>query len=71
MAQSEMIPLEPTHLSFWTKFTELQLKMLLGKAEEMEHKYSTEPLEWPLMDKNVAYWMSSNSNVSFYSLSLD
>lgn len=66
LAQSEMIPLEPTHLSFWTKFTELQLKMLLGKAEEMEHKYSTEPMEWPFMDKNVAYWMSSNSNAQIH-----
>ncbi|VDI05397.1 dolichyl-phosphate-mannose-protein mannosyltransferase [Mytilus galloprovincialis] len=68
IAQSEMIPLEPTHLSFWTKFTELQLKMLMGKAEEMEHKYSTEPIEWPFMDKNVAYWMSPNSNAQIHLL---
>lgn len=65
MAHAEMIPTEPTHLSFWTKFLELQYKMFMAKGDvEMEHKYSSEPLQWPLLSKNVAYWMSPGSNVS-------
>ena len=64
MAHAEMIPTEPTHLSFWTKFLELQYKMFMAKGDvEMEHKYSSEPLQWPLLSKNVAYWMSPRSNV--------
>lgn len=60
-----MIPTEPTRLSFWTKFLELQYKMFMAKGDvEMEHKYSSEPIQWPLLSKNVAYWMSPNSNVS-------
>lgn len=65
IAHSEMIPTEPTRLSFWTKFLELQYKMFMAKGDvEMEHKYSSEPIQWPLLSKNVAYWMSPNSNVS-------
>ena len=65
LAAAEMIPLEPTHLSFWAKFWELQTKMLFSQHDtEMEHKYSSSPLDWPFMSKNIAYWMSSTSNVS-------
>ena len=28
----------------------------------MEHKYSSGPAEWPLMAKNIAYWMSRDNN---------
>ena len=67
LAQSELIPTEPTHLSFWTKFLELQLKMFSAKGDvDMEHKYSSSPLDWPLGSKNVAYWMNPRSNVSKY-----
>ncbi|XP_048773923.2 protein O-mannosyl-transferase 1-like [Ostrea edulis] len=63
MAHAEMIPTEPTHLSFWTKFLELQYKMFMAKGDvEMEHKYSSEPIQWPFLSKNVAYWMSPHSN---------
>ncbi|XP_052789205.1 protein O-mannosyltransferase 1-like [Mya arenaria] len=66
---SEMIPTKPTELSFWEKFIELQLKMLFVSADkEMEHKYASSPLEWPLMNKNVAYWMSGNSNAQIHLL---
>lgn len=65
LANTEMIPLKPTHLSFWTKFYELQMKMLFSINDvEMEHKYSSGPLDWPFLAKNTAYWMSSTSNVS-------
>ncbi|KAK3088845.1 hypothetical protein FSP39_024538 [Pinctada imbricata] len=67
LAQSELIPMQPTHLSFWTKFAELQLKMFLAHGEiDMEHKYSSTPLEWPLASKNVAYWMSPSSNAQIH-----
>ena len=66
LRQAEMIPLEPTHLSFWTKFWELQLKMVLSTQDaELEHKYCSEPFDWPFMTRNIAYWMSSHSNVSY------
>ena len=65
LTSAEMIPLEPTQLSFWAKFWELQMKMLFSQHDaEMEHKFSSSPLEWPFMSKNIAYWMSSVSNVS-------
>ena len=66
LSAAEMIPLEPTHLSFWTKFWELQFKMLFGGDDgEMEHKYSSSPTDWPFMNLNIAYWMSVTSNVSW------
>ncbi len=43
----------------------LQLKMLTSRHDaDLEHKYSSGPFEWPLFDRNVAYWLSANSNVS-------
>jgi dolichyl-phosphate-mannose-protein mannosyltransferase len=60
-----MIPLNPTYLSFWQKFSELQYRMIMmGQDKDIEHKYSSSPLDWPFMKKNVAYWLSDNSNVS-------
>lgn len=41
-----------------------QLKMLMVKQEESEHKYSSSPLEWITMETNVAYWLHSSTNVS-------
>ncbi|XP_025111757.1 protein O-mannosyl-transferase 1-like isoform X2 [Pomacea canaliculata] len=62
---AELLPLEPTRLSFWAKFWELQIKMFTSKQDaEMEHKYSSQPLEWPFMARNIAYWMSPDSNQS-------
>lgn len=66
LASAEMIPLEPTHLSFWAKLWEVQMKMLFSQHDaELEHKYSSSPLDWPFMSKNIAYWMSGTNNVSF------
>lgn len=69
LASTEMIPLKPTHLSFWTKFFELQTKMLFSRSDiDMEHKYSSGPLDWPFLTKNTAYWMSSTSNAQIHLL---
>jgi hypothetical protein len=63
--KSEMIPLKQTHLSFWQKFRELQTKMLWQNTETVQnHMYSSEPLEWPLLSKGIAYWYQKESNVS-------
>ena len=65
MHDEDLLPLEPTHLSFWAKLWELQMKMLMSRQDtELEHKFSSSPTEWPFMVRNIAYWMSSSSNVS-------
>ncbi|XP_014912179.1 protein O-mannosyl-transferase 1 isoform X2 [Poecilia latipinna] len=62
----------PTHIdidrkiSFWSKFTELQWKMLTVKQEESEHKYSSAPLEWIAMETNIAYWLHPSSNAQIH-----
>ena len=39
--------------------------MITSKHDaDLEHKYSSGPYEWPLFDRNVAYWLSTKSNVS-------
>ncbi|XP_074653935.1 protein O-mannosyl-transferase 1-like [Tubulanus polymorphus] len=69
LAESEMIPLEPAKLSFFQKFWELQIKMLTSKIDQqMEHKYSSDPTQWPTMDRNIAYWISPNSNAQIHLL---
>ncbi|KAI8779277.1 protein O-mannosyl-transferase 1 [Biomphalaria glabrata] len=63
LQQAELIPLKPTYLSFWAKLYELQIKMLLSNQDaQLEHKYSSTPTEWPFMQRNIAYWMSSHDN---------
>lgn len=63
--KSEMIPTERTYLSFWQKFRELQMKMLWQNSETVQnHMYSSDPLEWPLMSKGIAYWYQKETNVS-------
>ena len=59
-----MIPTKATTLSFWEKMTELQFKMLFSYQEPLQsHMYSSEPIEWPLLKRTTAYWVSHNSNV--------
>jgi dolichyl-phosphate-mannose-protein mannosyltransferase len=61
----ELIPQKPTYLSFWEKFSELQLKMLLTNQENVQnHNYASDPLEWPLLTRGIAYYISKESNVS-------
>ena len=67
MMNAEMIPLHATSLSFWEKFTELQYKMLFTHQENVQnHMYSSEPVEWPLMTRGIAYWVSTYDNVCIY-----
>lgn len=66
---ADLLPLEPTQLSFWAKLWELQTKMMLSKQDtELEHKYSSTPTEWPFMARNIAYWMSPASNAQIHLL---
>ncbi|KAK2587208.1 hypothetical protein KPH14_002951 [Odynerus spinipes] len=69
LINAEMIPLRATTLSFWEKFVELQIKMLFGGQEgQNSHMYSSGPLEWPLMSRGIAYWVSSDSNAQIHLL---
>ncbi|XP_074031169.1 protein O-mannosyltransferase rt isoform X2 [Leptinotarsa decemlineata] len=63
LVTAEMIPTTATKLSFWQKFFELHYKMLFANTDSVQnHMYSSEPLEWPLMSRGIAYWVSSTSN---------
>lgn len=65
LVNAEMIPMQSTSLGFWPKFLELQYKMLFGHQETIQsHMYASDPLEWPLMTRTIAYWIDSQSNVS-------
>ncbi|XP_035726639.1 protein O-mannosyltransferase 1-like isoform X1 [Vespa mandarinia] len=69
LINAEMIPLRATTLSFWEKFVELQIKMLFGGQEgQNSHMYSSGPLEWPLMSRGIAYWVSNDSNAQIHLL---
>ncbi|CAH1967386.1 unnamed protein product [Acanthoscelides obtectus] len=69
MVTAEMIPTAPTKLSFWQKFLELHYKMLFSSTDGVQnHMYSSEPLEWPLMTRGIAYWVSPNSNAQVHLL---
>ncbi|KAG8277701.1 Protein O-mannosyl-transferase 1 [Homalodisca vitripennis] len=63
LVNAEMIPLQATRLSWWRKLSELQYKMLITHQENVQnHMYSSEPLEWPLMTRGIAYWVSTEHN---------
>ncbi|EFN88395.1 protein O-mannosyltransferase 1 [Harpegnathos saltator] len=69
LISAEMIPLQVTALSFWEKFAELQVKMLFsGQEGQNSHMYSSGPLEWPLMSRGIAYWVSNDSNAQVHLL---
>lgn len=51
-------------LSFWDKFFELHSKMLWHSDQIQNHLYASDPLDWPLMNKGIAYWVDKDSNVS-------
>lgn len=69
MISAEMIPTTPTKLSFWDKFFELQYKMIFTTVSSVQnHMYSSEPSEWPLMSRGIAYWVASNSNAQIHLL---
>ena len=66
MVGAEFVPLTPTRFSFWEKMKELQYKMLVYDQENVqEHMYSVDsPLDLVLLNKGIAYWVSSQTNVS-------
>lgn len=71
MVHAEMIPIKPTSLTFAEKFAELQYKMLWSQQSTdvvQSHMYSSEPMDWPLMSKGVAYWIDSKSNAQIHLL---
>ncbi|XP_017891392.1 protein O-mannosyltransferase 1 [Ceratina calcarata] len=69
LINAEMIPLQATTLSFWEKFQELQIKMLFsGQEGQNSHMYSSDPLDWPLMSRGIAYWVSNDSNAQVHLL---
>lgn len=69
LVTAEMIPTSATHLSFWDKFYELNYKMMFSNSEGVQnHMYSSDPLEWPLMSRGIAYWVSSTSNAQIHLL---
>jgi len=70
LLEAEMIPTQPTTLSFWAKFVELQWKMLVsGSGTQAEtHAYSSSPTEWPLLHRGIAYWIGTGSNAQIHLL---
>lgn len=47
------------------------MKMLWANSDvNQEHQYSSSALEWPTMNRGVAYWISPDSNVSLSGTSL-
>lgn len=69
MVNSEMIPTARTSLTFFEKLLELQQKLFVhnpNTGETRSHMYASYPLEWPLMDKGIAYWIDRTSNVNIF-----
>lgn len=65
LVSAEMIPAARTTLTFWEKFAELQLKMLAHAPDApLGHMFASEPADWPLLARSIAYWLSPHSNVS-------
>ncbi|XP_050530408.1 protein O-mannosyltransferase 1 isoform X2 [Daktulosphaira vitifoliae] len=65
LVNAEMIPTKGTKLSLWERFWELQYKIIFSSPATQNihsHMYSSDPLEWPLMVRGVAYWLSENDN---------
>ncbi|KAK6638547.1 hypothetical protein RUM43_006814 [Polyplax serrata] len=69
MVNAEMIPTQATVLTFWEKMMELQYKMLFAYQEPLQsHMYSSDPLDWPLLKRTTAYWVSQKSNAQIHLL---
>ena len=68
---TDFIPLEPTQLTFWEKFFELQIRMLFISNENVQnHMYTSSPWEWLILTRGIAYWVSPESNVHLYKTTL-
>ena len=63
MMTHELIPQEETVLSFWDKFFELQMKMLITNQENVQnHNFASDPTEWPFLTRGIAYFIAKDSN---------
>ncbi|CAH1732010.1 unnamed protein product [Aphis gossypii] len=65
LVAAEMIPSKGTKLGLWERFWELQYKIIFSSPNTQNvhsHMYSSEPLDWPLMVRGVAYWLSEHDN---------
>lgn len=66
---AQMIPTEATSLTFLEKFFELHRKMLWTSSSSdasTTHMYSSDPMDWPLMNKGIAYWIDKTSNAQIH-----
>ncbi|KAJ2953784.1 hypothetical protein O0L34_g1411 [Tuta absoluta] len=67
LVSAEMIPTAVTTLSFLEKFAELQYKMVAHAPDAPHgHMFASEPAEWPLLARSIAYWLSPNSNAQIH-----
>ena len=67
MLTHELIPEEKTHLSFWSKFIELQVKMLITNQDNVQnHNFASDPTEWPFLTRGIAYYISKTSNAQVH-----
>ena len=61
---AELIPQDPTYLSFPEKFLKLQIKMPVTNEDNVQnHNYASDPSEWPFLTRGIAYFISKTSNV--------
>lgn len=67
LVTAEMIPTATTELTFWEKFIELQYKMISHAPDAPQgHMFASEPSEWPLLVRSIAYWLSPTSNAQIH-----
>ncbi|KAF9804116.1 hypothetical protein SFRURICE_020544 [Spodoptera frugiperda] len=67
LVSAEMIPTTVTQLTFWEKFAELQYKMIAHAPDAPHgHMFASDPTEWPLLVRSIAYWLSPNSNAQVH-----
>ncbi|XP_055383708.1 protein O-mannosyltransferase 1 [Condylostylus longicornis] len=62
LLKAEMIPTKKVFMSFWKKFIELHNKMLWYTDQISSHMYSSDVLDWPFLNKGIAYWIDRDSN---------
>lgn len=41
-----------------------QWRMLTVRSDDSEHKYSSTPLDWVMLDTNITYWLHPRTSVS-------
>lgn len=67
LISAHFLPLDTTTLSFWQKMKEIQYKIILGSHHDKVegHMFQVHsPLAWLTLFQGLAYWVSTESNVS-------